>query len=78
MRLPARSHFAVYRPGNCERTPGIVVGVTARTIVGACALAALLGVGIYLLFQIPAVFAIGGIVVLVALVALLTRDAPAL
>ena len=38
-----------------------------RTIVGALGLAALVGVAIYLLAQIPALFAIGGIVTLAAI-----------
>lgn len=50
--------------------------MTARTIIGICALVALLGVSVYLLFQIPAVFAIGGIVALVAILAAVGHDAP--
>jgi hypothetical protein len=50
--------------------------VKARTIVGAGALVALVGVGIYLLLQIPAAFAIGGVVALAAILALLGHDAP--
>lgn len=50
--------------------------MTARTIVGGCALLVLLGVSVYLLFQIPAVFAIGGIVALVAILAAVGHDAP--
>jgi hypothetical protein len=51
--------------------------MTARTIIGACALLALVGVAVYLLFQIPAVFAIGGLVALVAIFAAVAHDAPA-
>jgi hypothetical protein len=50
--------------------------MTARTIVGICGLAALFGVTVYLLFQIPAVMAIGGIVALVAILFALGVDAP--
>ena len=50
--------------------------MAARTIIGICALVALLGVSIYLLFQVPAVFAIGGIVALVAILAAVGHDAP--
>jgi hypothetical protein len=50
--------------------------MTARTIVGICAIAALLGVAVYLLFQIPAVFAVGGIVVLVAILWAIGIDEP--
>jgi hypothetical protein len=50
--------------------------MTARTIVGMIGLLALLGVTVYLLFQIPAVFAIGGIVVLPALLWAVGHDAP--
>lgn len=50
--------------------------MTARTIIGVCALVALLGVSVYLLFQIPAVFAIGGVVALVAILAAVGHDAP--
>ena len=38
--------------------------MTSRTIVGAIALLALIGVGIYLLSQIPWEFALGGILAL--------------
>jgi hypothetical protein len=50
--------------------------MTARTIVGICGLLALLGVVVYLLFQIPAAFAIGGIVALVAILVAVGHDAP--
>ena len=50
--------------------------MNARTIVGIVGLAVLLGVSIYLLFQIPAVMAIGGIVALVAILFALGIDAP--
>jgi hypothetical protein len=38
--------------------------VTARTIVGVLVLLALIGVGIYLLAQIPWVFVVGGLLAL--------------
>ena len=50
--------------------------MTVRTIIGVIALVALLGVSVYLLFQIPAAFAIGGIVALVAILAAVGHDAP--
>jgi hypothetical protein len=50
--------------------------MTARTIVGICTVLALVGVAVYLLFQIPAVFAIGGIVALVAILVAVGHDAP--
>lgn len=50
--------------------------MAARPIIGICALVALLGVSVYLLFQIPAVFAIGGTVALVAILAAVGHDAP--
>ncbi len=50
--------------------------MTARTIVGVIGLLALFGVAVYLLFQIPAVFAIGGIVALVAILWAVGHDAP--
>jgi hypothetical protein len=50
--------------------------MTARTIVGACGLAALLGVVVYLLVQIPAEFAIGGVVALAAILLAVGFDAP--
>lgn len=50
--------------------------MTARTIVGACGLAVLVGVGIYLLVQIPWEFGIGGIVVLAAILFAIGHDAP--
>jgi hypothetical protein len=50
--------------------------MTARTIVGAIVLLALLGVAVYLLLQIPAVFAIGGIVALAAILWAVGHDAP--
>jgi hypothetical protein len=52
--------------------------VSVRTIVGLCGLLALLGVAVYLLFQVPAVFAIGGGVALVAILLAIGHDAPAL
>ena len=50
--------------------------MTARTIVGAIGLLALFGVTVYLLFQVPAVFAIGGVVALVAILWAIGHDAP--
>jgi hypothetical protein len=50
--------------------------MTARTIVGVCGLAALLGVVVYLLVQIPAEFAIGGVVALAAILLAVGFDAP--
>jgi hypothetical protein len=48
----------------------------ARTIVGVCGLTILLGVSVYLLFQVPAEMAIGGIVALVAILFALGVDSP--
>jgi hypothetical protein len=48
----------------------------ARTIVGAIALLALIGVGIYLLAQIPLEFAIGGILALIGIWLAVGRSAP--
>lgn len=50
--------------------------MTARTIVGAVALLALLGVAIYLLFQIPWEFTVGGILALAGILLAMGRDAP--
>ena len=50
--------------------------MTAHTIIGVCVLVTLLGISVYLLFQVPAVFAIGGIVALVAILAAIGHDAP--
>ncbi len=50
--------------------------MTARTIVGAIGLLVILGVAVYLLFQIPAVFAIAGIVALLAIFWAVGHDAP--
>jgi hypothetical protein len=50
--------------------------MSARTVVGLLGLAVLIGVGIYLLLQIPAVFAIGGIVALAAILVAIGHDAP--
>jgi hypothetical protein len=55
---------------------GRVDRVSARTAVGICALVALLGVAIYLLFQIPREFAIGGVVALAGIFAAVAHDAP--
>ncbi|MBS1678428.1 MAG: hypothetical protein JST08_13705 [Actinobacteria bacterium] len=50
--------------------------MAARTAVGAVALLALIGVTIYLLFQIPWEFTAAGILVLVSILAAIGRDAP--
>ena len=50
--------------------------MTSRTIVGAIALLALIGVGIYLLFQIPWEFALGGILALIGIWIAVGRSAP--
>jgi hypothetical protein len=50
--------------------------MTARTIVGATALLALIGIGIYLLFQIPWEFALGGLLALAGILYAVGRDAP--
>jgi preprotein translocase subunit SecF len=50
--------------------------MTSRTIVGAIALLALLGVAIYLLAQIPWEFALGGIAALIGLWLAVGRSAP--
>jgi hypothetical protein len=50
--------------------------MTARTIVGAIGLLALLGVAIYLLVQIPWEYGVGGILVLGGLLWALGSDAP--
>jgi hypothetical protein len=50
--------------------------MTARTIVGLCGLIALLGVAVYLLFQIPWEFTLGGIVALAGILLAVGHDAP--
>ena len=50
--------------------------MSARTIVGVIGLIALLCIAVYLLLQIPAVFAIGGILALVAILVAVGHDAP--
>jgi len=50
--------------------------MTARTIVGATALLALIGVGIYLLVQIPWEFGVGGVLALAGILYAVGRDAP--
>jgi preprotein translocase subunit SecF len=50
--------------------------MTSRTIVGAIALLALIGIGIYLLAQIPWEFALGGIAALIGLWLAVGRSAP--
>jgi preprotein translocase subunit SecF len=58
------------------RYGGIVATVTARNIVGASALLVLLGIAVYLLFQIPWQYGVGGIVALVGILAIIGSDAP--
>jgi hypothetical protein len=50
--------------------------MTARTIIGAVALLVLIGIGIYLLAQIPWEFALGGILALAGIFYAVARDAP--
>jgi hypothetical protein len=50
--------------------------MTARTIVGLGALLILVGIGIYLLVQIPWEFAVGGFLALVGILAAVGYDAP--
>ena len=50
--------------------------MTARTIVGTLGLLAMLGVTIYLLFQIPWEYGVGGVLVLGGLLWALGSDAP--
>ncbi len=50
--------------------------MTTRTIVGALALLALLGVAIYLLFQIPWEFTVGGVLALAGILYAVGRGAP--
>jgi len=50
--------------------------MNARTIIGALALLALLGVSIYLLVQIPWEYGVGGVLVLGGLLWALGSDAP--
>lgn len=50
--------------------------MTSRTIVGAIALLALIGVGIYLLAQVPWEFAVGGVLALAGILWAVGRDAP--
>jgi hypothetical protein len=50
--------------------------MTARTIVGLCAIVVLLGVSLYLLLQIPWEFGVGGIVALAGILWALSIDAP--
>ncbi|HVV89682.1 MAG TPA: hypothetical protein VHB53_04230 [Solirubrobacterales bacterium] len=54
----------------------IVGTMTARNVVGACALVALVGVAIYLLAQIPWEYTLAGIVALVGILVLVAHDAP--
>jgi preprotein translocase subunit SecF len=55
---------------------GIVGTMTARNVVGACALVALIGVAVYLLAQIPWEFTLGGILALVGILVAVGHDAP--
>jgi hypothetical protein len=50
--------------------------MTARTIVGLLGLVVLLGIAVYLLFQIPWEYGVGGIVVFAGVLALIGHDAP--
>jgi len=50
--------------------------MATRTIVGTVALLALIGIGIYLLAQIPWEFALGGILALIGIFFAVGRDAP--
>jgi hypothetical protein len=50
--------------------------MTARSIVGIIGLAVLAGVAIYLLFQIPWEFGIGGVVALVGILLAIGIDEP--
>jgi hypothetical protein len=50
--------------------------MTARTVVGALALLALIAIGVYLLFQIPWEFGVGGIVALAGILYAVGHDAP--
>jgi preprotein translocase subunit SecF len=50
--------------------------MTSRTIVGAIALLALIGIGIYLLVQIPWEFGVGGILALIGIWLAIGRSAP--
>ena len=50
--------------------------MAARTIVGAVALLALLGVAVYLLAQIPWEFTVAGILALVGILVAVGRGAP--
>ena len=50
--------------------------MTARTIVDLLGLVVLLGIAVYLLFQIPWQYGVGGIVVLVGILAVIGADAP--
>jgi hypothetical protein len=50
--------------------------MTARTIVGTCALLVLLGVAVYLLAQIPWEFTVAGILALLGIWLAIGRSAP--
>jgi hypothetical protein len=50
--------------------------MTARTIVGLCTIAGLVGVTLYLLLQIPWEYGVGGIVALIGILWALAIDAP--
>jgi hypothetical protein len=50
--------------------------MTARAIVGLLGLVVLLGIAVYLLFQIPWEYGVGGIVVLAGLLLVIGVDEP--
>jgi hypothetical protein len=50
--------------------------MTARTIVGLLGLVVPLGIAVYLLFQIPWEYGIGGIVALAGILLVVGHDAP--
>ncbi len=50
--------------------------MTARTIVGLCGLLVLLGIAVYLLFQIPWEYGVGGIAVLAGLLFIIGTNEP--
>jgi hypothetical protein len=50
--------------------------MTARTIVGLLGLVVLFGIAVYLLFQIPWEYGVGGIVAFAGILAVVGHDAP--
>jgi preprotein translocase subunit SecF len=50
--------------------------MTARTIVGLLGLVVLLGIAVYLLFQIPWEYGVGGIVALASLLLIIGTNEP--